>query len=557
MLSGGCNLNNYKLNQIIHLKSFIIMKTNLLFLKTMALGVLVLMSVTAKAADFTTGNIVVALGDAGTAASAVSLLEYNTTTENQALPVQTINLNSTAGSTMFTTGVFAECQLQNSEDGYWLVTMGYNADAGSATATYKASNKSMIKIGKSGIPSYTELPQLVNNPTRSIATVDGSAYWMNPFGIYGYFSDQSAVVPATSITTGIMSVTGTVHRHLRIFKNKLYAMIGANIFYSDTELPTTAATATNSFFTLTVTQSGGFQFFDMDADVSTGWNGTGFDVIYVADAAQGLKKFYWDATLPTPAWVLKGTYANRPTAPKGYVGMAARMESGMPTFYVCQTSTSVVLANQLVKIVDSSMPDDAIMATSTVLATADATHSFRSVGFVPTAITASAPDAPTVDSITAGDAQLYISFTAPASDGGSPITNYRYSLDGGLTFPRAIAQTTSPLVITGLTNGTTYSVQIKAMNKFWDGPATASVSATPNIGTALAQFNANSFKVLAYNGGIQIQSADQQAYKIVNTVGQTIAKGRITSNNQFIPLIAKGIVLVQINNQLTKVLLAN
>jgi hypothetical protein len=631
------------------------MKKNLHFLKTMALGVLVLMSVTAKAADFTTGNIVVALGEVGLAASpasAVSLLEFNTTTENQALPVQTINLNATAGSTMLTTCGFGEFQLQNSEDGYWLVAMGYNAAAGSATATYKAANKSMIKIGKSGVPSYTELPLLVTNPTRSIATVDGSAYWMNPYGIYGYFSDQSAVVPATSITTGIMSVTGTVHRHLRIFKNKLYAMNGANIFYSETELPTTAATATNSFFALTGAASGGFQFFDMDADVSTGWNGTGFDAIYVADAAAGLKKFYWDATLPTPAWVNKGTYANQPSAPKGYVGMAARMESGMPTFYVCQTSSSVLLANQLVRIVDSSMPGDALTATSTVLATADATHSFRSVGFVPTAITATAPDAPTAVSITAGDAQLSVAFTAPASDGGSPITNYRYSLDGGLTFPRAIAQTTSPLVITGLTNGTTYAVQIKAMTKFFDSPATASVSATPNngptapaaptaltvtegdtkltvaftaptsdggspitnysystnggfaytecspvqttspvvitgltngttyivkikavnaigagdaasiIGTPVApagvnQVNANLYTVFANNSGIQIQSADQQAYKIVNTVGQTIAKGRITSNNQFIPLIAKGIVLVQINNQLTKVLLAN
>ena len=354
------------------------MKKNRLLFKMLALGVLVLMSMTAKAADFTTGNIVVALGDAGTAASAVSLLEYNTTTANQASPVQTINLNATAGSTMFTTGVFGECQLQNSEDGDMIVAMGYNAAAGSATATYKAANKSMIKIGKSGIPSYTELPQLVTQPTRSIATVDGSAYWMNPFGIYGYFSDQSAVVPATSITTGIMSVTGTAHRHLRIFKNILYAMIGANIFYSDTELPTTAATATNSYFTLTGAASGGFQFFDMDATAN--WNGTGYDVLYVADAAAGLKKFYWDGTVWTPA----GTYV--PTAPKGYVGMAGRLEGGAPTLYVCQTNSNVTLANKLTKIIDNAAWNATLSATPTVLATADATHSFRSVAFVPTAV---------------------------------------------------------------------------------------------------------------------------------------------------------------------------
>ncbi len=61
--------------------------------------------------------------------------------------------------------------------------------------------------------------------------------------------------------------------------------------------------------------------------------------------------------------------------------------------------------------------------------------------------------------------------------------------------------------------------------------------------------------VFAYNGGIQIQSAEHQAYKIVNTVGQIIAKGTITSNNQFVPVNSKGILCVQTNGQTTKILL--
>ena len=91
----------------------------------------------------------------------------------------------------------------------------------------------------------------------------------------------------------------------------------------------------------------------------------------------------------------------------------------------------------------------------------------------------SAPAASTINSITPGNAQLSVAFTA-GSDGGATITNYKYSTDGGATFTAfSPAQTTSPLTISGLTNGTTYSVQIKAVNSVGDGTASSSVSGTP------------------------------------------------------------------------------
>ena len=82
---------------------------------------------------------------------------------------------------------------------------------------------------------------------------------------------------------------------------------------------------------------------------------------------------------------------------------------------------------------------------------------------------------------------MSVAFTAGAT-GGSAITSYKYSTDGGTTFyTRASGTTDSPLVIstlstngsTALTNGTAYSIQIKAVNLIGDGTATASTSATP------------------------------------------------------------------------------
>ena len=100
---------------------------------------------------------------------------------------------------------------------------------------------------------------------------------------------------------------------------------------------------------------------------------------------------------------------------------------------------------------------------------------------------ATAPAAPTITSITPGNAQLSVAFTA-GSDGGSAITSYKYSTDGGATFlTRQTGTTASPLVITTassdgttpLANGTSYNIQIKAVNAIGDGTATASTATTP------------------------------------------------------------------------------
>ena len=92
--------------------------------------------------------------------------------------------------------------------------------------------------------------------------------------------------------------------------------------------------------------------------------------------------------------------------------------------------------------------------------------------------TSSTAAAPTISSVTAGDGSLTVSFTA-GSDGGSPITNYKYSVDGTTYTALNPATTTSPFSISGLTNGTSYSVTIKAVNANGDSPASNAVAGTP------------------------------------------------------------------------------
>jgi hypothetical protein len=90
-----------------------------------------------------------------------------------------------------------------------------------------------------------------------------------------------------------------------------------------------------------------------------------------------------------------------------------------------------------------------------------------------------APSAPTLTSVTAGNARVTASFTAGAN-GGSAILNYEYSLDGGETWtPRSPASVTGSFDITGLTNGTSYGVKLRAVTAVGSGVASNAISATP------------------------------------------------------------------------------
>ena len=89
------------------------------------------------------------------------------------------------------------------------------------------------------------------------------------------------------------------------------------------------------------------------------------------------------------------------------------------------------------------------------------------------------PDAPIIISATAGDGKATIRLDDTTSTGGSPITNYSYSIDGGFSFstfdpPQELAPITNTVTIYGLTNGTTYAVELKAINI--NGTSAASVN---------------------------------------------------------------------------------
>ena len=145
-----------------------------------------------------------------------------------------------------------------------------------------------------------------------------------------------------------------------------------------------------------------------------------------------------------------------------------------------------------------------------------------------------APAAPSSLVATAGDGQASISFTQ-GSNGGSAITNYKYSLDGTTYTALSPAATTTPITISGLTNSTSYIIYLKTVNAVGDSSASTSVSVTPvasNIGggaSSSTQVEVIPNVTTTNSRNKKIISWDQPTDLILTTYNKTTKKTKVST----------------------------
>lgn len=96
-----------------------------------------------------------------------------------------------------------------------------------------------------------------------------------------------------------------------------------------------------------------------------------------------------------------------------------------------------------------------------------------------TGVPATTPSSPMDIRMTPANGSATLEFRAPENNGGSPILNYAWSLNGGPWTDRTPASPASPMVISGLQNGTEYRIRIRAVNSVGGGQESWTFRVTP------------------------------------------------------------------------------
>ena len=177
----------------------------------------------------------------------------------------------------------------------------------------------------------------------------------------------------------------------------------------------------------------------------------------------------------------RGSDRRRSTGPR--LRAAARRHSYLVTPYIgsnAQAPVSVSAPASSKTITGLTGGTTYNFTVTAVNAAGQGPESAHSNAVTPTA--PSPPGVPTGVSAAAGSLQATVNWTAPASDGGSPITTYRITPYIGNTAqtPVNVSAPASSKTITGLAGGTTYTFTVTAVNAVGPGPeSTPSNPVTP------------------------------------------------------------------------------
>jgi LPXTG-motif cell wall-anchored protein len=139
------------------------------------------------------------------------------------------------------------------------------------------------------------------------------------------------------------------------------------------------------------------------------------------------------------------------------------------------------------------------------------------------------PVAPTITSVLGTNGSLTVTF-ASGADGGSPITNYKYSIDGTTYIALNPVTTSSPFIISGLTNATTYSVTIKAVNVYGDSLNSNTVNGTPIAPAAIVEPTTTTVAVTTTTAAVTTTTAAVTTTTVAAVVMSSTKKVTATKN---------------------------
>ena len=409
----------------------------------------------------------------------------------------------------------------------------------SATVGWTAPSSS----GGSAITGYT-ITSTPGGITKTVASdqttglvsglTNGTSYTFtviarNAAGASPPSDPSSPVVPATVPGTPA-TVTAT--------KGDASATVSWNAPGSNGGSPITTYTVTSSPGGVTTTVAG-----DVTTSTLTGLvNGTAYTFTVVATNAIGASAPAKSGTV-TPSAV-----AGAPTAVTATRGdksavvswTAPTSNGGSPiTGYtitstpgaITKTVTGALTTGTVTGLTNGTAYTFTVVATN---AAGTSPASLPSNDVTPAAV----PGAPGTVTAVKGDASATVSWTAPASSGGSALTGYTItSTPGGLV--KTVASELTTATVTGLTNGTAYTFSVVATNAVGSSPAaksgTVTPATTPGAPTLVTAVKGDKSAVVSWtapssNGGTAITgyTITSTPGGLVKAVAGTVTTGTVT-----------------------------
>lgn len=426
------------------------------------------------------------------------------------------------------------------------VVMGLNLPANTVTAV-DANNPIQCYWTSGGTTTLVTGNTTNYRCPTSVAASAFGGYDMGRANLYNQNERFEVVIPVRStaplsaqnftgyVTAGTYNITGTLSPTVPAF---VYANnTPPSVSYPATATTSITNTTATSYANLTANYTAGTLYFDLGPTTSYGTSESvavpnTYDTVQANSNWVALipgTTYHWRARFVTSGGTYSGadmTFITTGTAPvpqSSYIlniteplsgGTVSASPQGsnvtVSTTSATRTTTRTYASGTAVALTPAPISgysftgwtvDTAAGGSSTPLnVTMGANHNVTAS--FPATSSISVPGAPVIGVATPGNGQASIAFTAPANTGGAPINSYNATCG-----TKNANGSSSPIVITGLTNGTSYTCTVTASNSVGTSAASASVSVTPLASASNSTVPGAPVLLKATSGNMQISVA--------------------------------------------------